>query len=632
MTTKEKIIFNSNKEGQDDVRHLVFSDGFEISLNEEKSKIILGSNGVGKTSIFREIRNNEDNHYIDYDTIKENFIKNGKEIIIGPKIKILQNKIEERELLTREFDFKNKIKEKFSISTQAKANEVASYLGSILKEQANAFTEFSDSGFDIIRTLPNDQIVFLLKNIKQIFEAEKTKFEILNIKNNFLQTALGNIEKYLSADEKVCPVCDTGKDETIRGIIKNKLKKLEGLDNELIKSISVSHPEKDSYEINLFLNNIKETIDGNSISIENILNFGIGGDDTDSMMKAVEKFKLLSKEIKKLEEEKTIFFDFLKTQEKNISDEFINAFEVSEANITFDEETKEIKIKLPRKIEQYSTGEINLMVFVVYMYEALASDKELVIIDDPLSSYDIINQYKIIYKIAIAHMSNKKLLIFTHNIDTINISNSQHGGIFEYQYIEKHKGELHIQDIKPIREASFLKINSFLTEDSENEKYIKLLMEKESSDDNSNVHKIFHYDEAYTDENGHTNDYLVGLIDAFQDNFENNSFSENCKNKIIYLTAIRVWVEKQFYNSHTKDRTLHGKQFSEKVNYLFPEGKPQKWTGTDRVTRSFLMSKKVMLNQNTHTESQSIPFEYAINLSLDNLAKEILEIKEVFKK
>jgi ABC-type cobalamin/Fe3+-siderophores transport system ATPase subunit len=629
----EKIIFSADKASEDIKKYLTFSDGFEIGLNGNKSKIILGVNGVGKTSIFREIRcSDNSNQYIDYDTIKNDFIGKGKIIIIGAKIKIIEDKAEERESLVNKLDIKNKIKEKFSITTQGAAKAVSPYLEKLFKdkEQASALKDFSGDKFEKIGGLSSEQIDFLFKNISQVSAIKKTELEIKNIRDGFLEAALSNLERFLD-DEKECPVCGTEKNETIKKIIARKKLSLVQLDNELIKKASTDSPQKDADAIRMFLHKIKETIEKNDITVDHIVNFVISGGDSNSMSDIVKKLAGLDDEIKKLEEEKKTFFNLLKTQENEIKDEFSKAFQ-STKEIIFNEETNEIKIELDRKIETYSTGEINLMVFTVYMYEALASNKELIVIDDPLSSYDIINQYKIIYKIAFAHKSDKKLLVFTHNIDTINISNSQQGGLFEYQYIEKYGGKLYLQDIEPINENSFLKIASHLTTNDVKEGYIKLIIKRENSKDNTETDKVFHYDEphSYTDKDEFTNDYLADLIDTFQGNFENSSFRENCINKIIYLTAIRVWVEKQFYNRHTNDKALHGKQFGEKVAYLFPEKKPQKWTGSSKVTRSFLMSKKVMLNQNTHTESQPIPFEYSLNLSLDNLANEIVEIKEAF--
>ncbi len=42
------------------------------------------------------------------------------------------------------------------------------------------------------------------------------------------------------------------------------------------------------------------------------------------------------------------------------------------------------------------------------------------------------------------------------------------------------------------------------------------------------------------------------------------------------------------------------------------------------------MSKRVVLNQNTHYQSQVMPFAYAISLLIDDLTKEIKDIKNLF--
>lgn len=629
VVSKEKIIFSAGNADQDDVKHLAFSEGFKIGLSGNKSKIILGANGVGKTSIFREIRNDKNNQYIDYNDIKNDFIKNKKKIIIGAKIKILQEKKNERNILINKIDIK-KIKEIFSVSTLPQAKAIDPYLEKILKDPVAVIEQFNEDKFKEIGVLLPDQVNFLLKNAKQIIEINEAEIEINRIKSSFLIVALNNLESYLSDDEKKCPVCDTEKNETIIKIITTKKSSLVQLDNALIKKASGSYQEKNADEIKIFLSKIKENIVKNDITILNIINLGISTACGEPVKGIINELKKLDSEIQELEKENEKFFNFLKKQEINIKDEFNRIFKVSEDSVVFNNEAKEIEINLEREIEKYSTGEINLMVFVVYIYEALASDKELIVIDDPLSSYDIINQYLIIYKIAFAHKNDKKLLIFTHNIDTINISNSQHGGLFEYQYIEEYQEVLHIHDIEPIKGDSFLKIDNLLTTEDQKEEYIKLIIEKENVSVDSEMHKVFHYDEPYTYKEIFTNEYLVTLIDAFNNNFENKSFRENCIDKIMYLTAIRVWIEKQFLINTKEAEALHGKTFGEKVDYLFSEGKLQKWTGPSKVTRSFLMSKKVMLNQNTHTESQSVPFEYALNLSLDNLAKEILDIKEAF--
>ena len=55
------------------------------------------------------------------------------------------------------------------------------------------------------------------------------------------------------------------------------------------------------------------------------------------------------------------------------------------------------------------------------------------------------------------------------------------------------------------------------------------------------------------------------------------------------------------------------------------------WTGTEKVTKTYLMSKKVMLNQNDHSKSQKEPFYFALSLSTEEIVKEIIDIKGHFE-
>ena len=113
------------------------------------------------------------------------------------------------------------------------------------------------------------------------------------------------------------------------------------------------------------------------------------------------------------------------------------------------------------------------------------------------------------------------------------------------------------------------------------------------------------------------------------------TFSQNTFNKIIYMCAIRVWIEKKFYEVIKEDeeilRKITGKQFSEKVNVLLPKNSDSLLINQyPNMTRTFLMSKKVMLNQQVHSKSQKMPFYYSLNLTFDDITKEIIDIKNHF--
>lgn len=294
---------------------------------------------------------------------------------------------------------------------------------------------------------------------------------------------------------------------------------------------------------------------------------------------------------------------------------------------------------MPRKIEEYSTGEINLMTFIICILEFISSDKVNLIIDDPLSSYDLPNQYRIMYEIVAAKNDSKIILIFTHNIDTINIANSQYSGIFEYEMLDKINRKLYLNKININTSQNVLSIKELLNHIPSTypyTKYIELLLKKETWDDSNpdefENHLIFHYDEPFNKEiDGvdYSNDYIADLIDNFDSNtLQNSSYVENMANKIIYTASLRIWIEKQIYNNSPEDTSLQGKQFGPKIKYIFNDNR---WKGSSNVTKEYLMSKKVMLNQHIHTNSQIEPFYYALNLSLDDIMMEIMDIKEHFK-
>ena len=328
--------------------------------------------------------------------------------------------------------------------------------------------------------------------------------------------------------------------------------------------------------------------------------------------------------------------DYKKTNEIAIKEIFKSKFNVSFDDVEFNDNEKYVEITLPRNVEKYSTGEVNLMVFTFTIYQFIASNKEILIVDDPLSSYDISNQYRIMFDLVQASSSGKKVIILTHNIDCINIANTQHRNIFKYKYIEKVDGILYLKDINLNESDSVLSISNLLayvSTDENKDKYFKLLIERED-DLQAPENLVFHYDRSYSFEYENvnlTNEYFVSLIDNLDNNFVyNKSFEQNAIDKIFYMTAIRIWIEEKFYQNNPNDNSLNGKTFGEKIEYMFPKNGQTRWKGSSSVTRKYLMSKKTMINQHNHYKSQILPFNYALNITLDELKNEILDIKNHF--
>lgn len=82
----------------------------------------------------------------------------------------------------------------------------------------------------------------------------------------------------------------------------------------------------------------------------------------------------------------------------------------------------------------FSTGEKNFVSLYLELLLAKNSDKEIVVLDDPISSFDSIYKNKIIY--AIIHiLKDKKVIILTHNLDTIRLSHHQCGKGYYKLYV-----------------------------------------------------------------------------------------------------------------------------------------------------------------------------------------------------
>lgn len=108
-------------------------------------------------------------------------------------------------------------------------------------------------------------------------------------------------------------------------------------------------------------------------------------------------------------------------------------------NVTIerDEETKNYKLKLGNKDllntertkMELSTGEQNFISLAFELLLARHSQKEYVVLDDPISSFDSIYKNKIAYCI-IKFLENKKQIVLTHNTDLIRLLEVQKNNCF----------------------------------------------------------------------------------------------------------------------------------------------------------------------------------------------------------
>ena len=631
MVLFEKTDFGGN--------YLNFDANFNLEITD-KSKVVFAPNGTCKTTIYNCIKNKHPElEFIDYDELKQSIIDNKKELIIGTNIVQLLQKQNEKKQIFNEIDIAKTIK-----SLGITNSEADKKISNNFKRNAESFekmlTEFAkDEVQNIIDNLGTDG-VFFAKNYKLISEATDVTEELQKIKDKYLKTVFDNLNNILSDEEEVCPICGHNAGQSIKNLIATKKAELSELSNELVELYCESRKEISPADVIEKINNIINFKITNNINETAAVSFLIVGGDASKLNQFSSyssTIKNLNREINNIEIQRDEFYNKLKLAERKIKDLFCNELKVDERKIILDNTLKVLKITLDREVKTYSTGEINLMVLIVNLYQFIYSDKEILVLDDPLSSYDIVNQYRIIYEIVCALTDNKKVLILTHNIEALNMLNCQDKGKFEQFAIEKSQKNLVINHIFT-QETNAFNIDTLLLENTSNDlaNYISLLIKRENINSPDDIHLIFHYDEphAYIDENSveYKNDILVELIENFTDTtLSNIDFYKNSFNKIIYLAALRVWIEKQFYNTLGSDTNLIGKTLGEKIQYIFPEDGIVRWTGSPNVNKKILMSKKVMLNQNNHYKSQIAPFYYALNLSLDDITREILNIKNMFE-
>jgi ABC-type Mn2+/Zn2+ transport system ATPase subunit len=226
----------------------------------------------------------------------------------------------------------------------------------------------------------------------------------------------------------------------------NQLKKLQKLSFHSFKDIDDVEDTIKGFKINLRLMPLI-----NSDETQNIIS--PMNDSLDSILERIGELKAkIHKQKQKIQ--KTIL-DY---------QEDINSFlEMAgyKYQIAIEAEQEEYKMKLKHidysefvksGSQHLSFGERNAFALILYMYECLSKNPDLIILDDPISSFDKNKKYAIMYRLFRGEKSfkNKTVLMLTHDIepiiDTIKIKSC----LFQ-----------------PIPKASFLKIQDGIMEEIE---------------------------------------------------------------------------------------------------------------------------------------------------------------------
>lgn len=618
-------------------------DDFNFVL-DDKPKIIYGFNGVGKSSFCNCLKlYNETNNFsfLDYET--ENQKYNGDSITISTNVFEIEKLKSSIERIKIELDFAGLGKQQGY--TKTNANKGPDFLKSFVKsspgknEPATLKTDVKKYQDFINKHLKTKPAVFF-KVVNHLNDVVSTKDEIENFKKNKFRELLEQLRNHIS-EKDVCPVCGSSVEE-IETVIDKKIKDLSVYKSAFVTALSDAGSATDSNTIDEYI-----SLFGILKADNNLLNdYAICGNSITNFKDIETKVLELSKKEKELSTlimERNKKYSQIKIHEDRFKMDTARYLGIDEASVVFDDSKCEITISLGRDAETYSTGERHILWFLVELYSFLGSDSAVIILDDPVSSLDLTNLYKIAFEIVRnIQIPGKTILVFTHSSQLINAINSQYPGQFGIYYLEEFKNKIYCDEIN-YKQGNVVNVIDTERFSSFTPKLYLSLKKRDYDGNTSDEHNVYHYslNEVVSSVDGAnlTNHKLVKNIDDYT-SLTKTDFYKDSFNKVLYILSLRVWVEKCLYelipstDSMRQSDYLSKHQLQEKISIIANKGGryADNLFETHGINKEELLCKKVMLNQNAHYYSQIMPFAFAINLSLDDVDKEIKEVKLLFHK
>lgn len=347
-------------------------------------------------------------------------------------------------------------------------------------------------------------------------ESKKVKIKSIsenydkNVIKNFIEIirVLENLGDYFSIDsktklEEITKKTDGLLDEekiyltTIKGQIDSFLQRLKSL-----KEVSF-HNLKDE--------RIKEKIESLKIKIDELFD-KLNSNKTVEIIEAFNKS--LDTTLEKITElqknigiQKTEIKKSIEKNQKNINQFLKKAGYKYEVLIT-DNDGEDYKLRLKhiesderisRGNQYLSFGEKNAFALVLFMYEALSKKSDLIILDDPISSFDKNKKYAIMDMLFREDNSfkGKTVLMLTHDIepiiDSVKVLHKKFGNQTSSYFISTKNNQIQELEIKKDDLLSFSQIcNQIVSSSNINEvvKIIYLRRYYESIDDKSNEYEV----------------------------------------------------------------------------------------------------------------------------------------------
>ena len=716
----EKIIFEEIKNKDIfGVDYQNFVKNNEIDFSKEQIAVLYGPNGTGKTSLVK-VLSSEDGTKVKY-TYGENEYTDGSQFFVindQNNRNIIQGETKDFLLgddIKKEFELQEYIENEYNrLCTESisilKGNYSVSSSGSksidcfsewvniqnIIKDLMNNRSKGSKIGVDtyisefeknsqiITPDYEQDKLDYIISDLSEknplIIEIETIDTDKLSNNSHIKEIeenteAIKILSRFRYKDQ--CIVCDSdgiNSENLLSKKSKNKediIKTLDAKTKKIVEKIIANVSEKDPFRIKDIMLGAIETGNLSDVlllkkSIKEYKNIFANK----AIKELVQLYKASDIKIKNEEYQKMINQKPDITEEDFLYIEQIISNNMSKKLQIIRDDRKNIKIVLENKdflgINReelpLSSGEQNFLSLTFEFLKAKNSDKPIIILDDPISSFDSIYKNKIAYAI-VKMLHKKKRIILTHNIDLLRLLDGQFKKCFRLYLFNNTQGEengfislnsderdmlINLDELlNTFREKIFdyirnteLFLISLIPFMRGYSTVINNLTVKERLTQLMHGYKTDTVDIAkcYIDLFGNKDDilpnsYLVNVNDILAKSFDGQEIVNKEKYPLLNRTLIhsftylflRLLIEKKLVSKYNIDTESRGgaKQLGQIISKAFPENSSNK---DDIKNRVFLTTKKTLLNEFNHFEGNMSIFQPAIDITDYMLEKEKSDI------
>lgn len=691
----------------------------EIDFSREGISVIYGPNGTGKTSLIKVLSSEKgtkvkytydgkeytdgSQFFVINDQNNRNIIQGEtKDFLLGDDIK---KEFELQEYIANEYnrlctESISILKSNYSVSSSSSKSidcfSEWTSIQNIIKDLMNNRTKGSKTGVDTYIselekhtqiTIPDYEQAKLDYIISDLSEKNPLVIEIETIdtsklaNNSHIKEIEENTEaiKILSrfAYKDQCIVCDSNgidSENLLNKKSKNKeeiIKTLDAKTKKIVEKIIANVSEKDPFRIKDIMLGAIETGNLSDVLLlkESIKEYkNIFANKV--IKELVQLYKNSDIKIKNEEYQKLINQKPDITEEDFLYIEQIISNNMSKKLQIIRDDKKNIKIVLENKnflgINRedlpLSSGEQNFLSLTFEFLKAKNSDKPIIILDDPISSFDSIYKNKISYAI-VKILQNKKRIILTHNVDLLRLLDGQFKKCFrlflfnnteneENGFIALNSderdmlinlGELlktfrekiyeHIKDVELflISLIPFMRGYSTIINDNNIKENLTQLMHGYKT---NTVDIAECYIKLFGNKNNIIpNNYEVNVDDILNKTVDGKEIVDKEKYPLLNRTLIhsftylflRLLIEKKLvlkYNIDTESKS-GARQLGQIISKAFPENNKN---SDDIKNRVFLTTKKTLLNEFNHFEGNMSIFQPAIDITDHMLGKEKTDI------